>query len=512
MATAVMLPDVGEGIDDVTIVRWLVNEGAAVSEGDVLLEVATDKVDTEVTAPVSGVLLKQNFGEGALVGVDQALAYIGAAGEAVGDASPPTAEVPSAAPVAQSAPEIPSVTAGPEPKATPVAQRVAQERGIDLGEINGSGSGGKITKEDVLAFAQEDGQVGPGGTQKELSGLPGELADVLSLSVQRLVAQFGVDVQTIAEGRPLSALTRYDILSAVESARAGKAVTVTPGFSRPVEPVSAAATPAPSQTKAQSEASPAAAPSASAPQLQEREELIQVNRMRQLTAKSVSQSAFTAPHVTTMWDLDMSSVLEHRAANRKEFDAAGVKLTVTPYLILAILEGLKAVPAANGSWTDEGVVIKRHYNIGMAVALPQDQYGMGGLIVPVIHNAEDLNLLGLSRAVNDLAQRARANQLKPADIQGGTFTLSNYGVSGSRFQTPIIVQPQVGILGVGAIEKRPVVVSQGHPLDANRGDYLAFKPMTTLGFSYDHRVLDGATADYFCAAVKASLEGWTTDM
>jgi 2-oxoisovalerate dehydrogenase E2 component (dihydrolipoyl transacylase) len=154
------------------------------------------------------------------------------------------------------------------------------------------------------------------------------------------------------------------------------------------------------------------------------------------------------------------------------------------------------------------VVLKRYYNIGMAVALPMDKTGMGGLIVPVIKHAEDLNLLGVARAVNELADKARRNTLRPDDLQGGTFTLSNYGTSGSIFQTPVIVQPQVGILGVGAIEKRPVVVSQGHPLEANTGDYLAFLPMTTLGFSYDHRVLDGATADAFCAAVKFALENW----
>jgi 2-oxoisovalerate dehydrogenase E2 component (dihydrolipoyl transacylase) len=198
----------------------------------------------------------------------------------------------------------------------------------------------------------------------------------------------------------------------------------------------------------------------------------------------------------------------HRAAHKKEFAAAGVNLTITAYFVEAIIAGLKAVPAANATWTDDGVIIKRTYNIGMATALPMDAHGIGGLIVPVIKNAGDLNLLGLARAVNELADRARKNELKPDDLADGTFTLSNYGTSGSRFQTPIIVQPQVGILGVGAVEKRAVVVSAGHPLEPNLGDALVFKPMTTLGFSYDHRVLDGATADAFCAAVKKHLEGY----
>jgi 2-oxoisovalerate dehydrogenase E2 component (dihydrolipoyl transacylase) len=163
------------------------------------------------------------------------------------------------------------------------------------------------------------------------------------------------------------------------------------------------------------------------------------------------------------------------------------------------------VPAANASWTDDGVIIKRDYNIGMAVALPADKYGMGGLIVPVIRNAGALNLNGLARAINDLAEKARNNQLRQEDLADGTFTISNYGTSGSRFQTPVIVQPQVGILGVGAVEKRAVVVSAGHPLEPNTGDALTFRPMTTLGFSYDHRVLDGATADGFCARFEAAI-------
>jgi 2-oxoglutarate dehydrogenase E2 component (dihydrolipoamide succinyltransferase) len=230
--------------------------------------------------------------------------------------------------------------------------------------------------------------------------------------------------------------------------------------------------------------------------------------MRQAIARNTVQSLFSAPHVTTLWDVNVSAVLAHRKAQRKEFADAGVNLTLTAYFVKAVVDALRAVPAANATWTDEGVIIKRYTNIGMAVALPPDAYGLGGLIVPVIKQAGDLNLMGLARAVNELAEKARNNLLRPEDLQDGTFTVSNYGTSGSRFQTPVIVQPQVGILGIGAVEKRAVVVSQGHPLEANTGDYLAFLPMTTLGFSYDHRVLDGATADAFCAAVKQSLEGW----
>jgi 2-oxoglutarate dehydrogenase E2 component (dihydrolipoamide succinyltransferase) len=267
------------------------------------------------------------------------------------------------------------------------------------------------------------------------------------------------------------------------------------------QPAPAAQQQAPAAPRPAQQAAPAGGPKAG-------EELIKHSRMRAAIARNTSNSAFSIPHVTTMWDVDMTAVMAHRAAHKKEFAASGVNLTLTPYFVEAILAGLRKVPAATTSYTDEGVIIKRYYNIGMATALPMDENGLGGLIVPVIKNAGDLNLMGLARAVNELAERARKNELRQEDLADGTFTLTNYGTGGSRFQTPVIVQPQVGILGVGAVEKRAVVVSNGHPLEPNMGDALIIKPMTTLGFSYDHRVLDGATADAFCAAVKAFLEGY----
>jgi 2-oxoglutarate dehydrogenase E2 component (dihydrolipoamide succinyltransferase) len=264
----------------------------------------------------------------------------------------------------------------------------------------------------------------------------------------------------------------------------------------------------PTEQKPQPAAPPPKATAEREQELREGEEFVPHTRMRTLIARNTSQSAFSAPHVTTMWDVNMTAVLEHRKKHKDEFAKAGVNLTITAYFFPAIIAGIRAVPAANATWREDGLIIRRQINIGMAVALPADKYGVGGLIVPVIKNATDLNLMGFARQVNDLAQRARNNQLSADELQGGTITLTNYGTGGSRFQTPIIVQPQVGILGVGAIEKRPVVVSQGHPLEANTGDYLIFAPMTTLGFSYDHRVLDGASADAFCAAVKDTLENW----
>jgi 2-oxoglutarate dehydrogenase E2 component (dihydrolipoamide succinyltransferase) len=587
MATEIKLPDMGEGIEDVTVSRWRVPVGGAVKAGDVILEVATDKVDSEVVAPADGTVLAHNFSEGSLAPVGAVLGVIGAPGENVEGAAPATAGVhlvapsdhdqskanvppPVAPPQAQveaataanaaqrkgtsgsgagtggtggTATSVTGAAAGyatsgtPEDvaagaadggsedvKASPVAKRVAADKGVPLGAVAGTGPGGQITKGDVLAYADK-GSAGAGGA---LPALPGDLADEATLVVRRTAADFNINLAEIAEGRPLSTLTKYDVLSAVASRAEGKEVDVKPAFPPPgaetaVPAASGAQRPAGAQAQAPAPQAPPAAvhaqaaaaqpagaqrPAVPAGALKPGEELVKHTRMRAAIAKNTSASAFTAPHVTTMWDVDMGAVLAHRSAHKKEFAAAGVNLTLTAYFFEAAVAALRKVPAANASYTEEGVIIKRYYNIGMATALPMDQYGLGGLIVPVIKNAGDLNLLGLARAVNELAERARKNELRQDDLADGTFTISNYGTGGSRFQTPVIVQPQVGILGVGAVEKRAIIVSSGHPLEANMGDALVIKPMTTLGFSYDHRVLDGATADAFCAAVKAHLESY----
>lgn len=546
MATEIKLPDMGEGIEDVTISRWRVPVGGSVKAGDIILEVSTDKVDTEVAAPADGTMLAHNFTEGSLAPVSAVLGVIGAAGENAEAAAPSTAEIKPVAPsdhdqshanvpppVAPPQAQVESATAGnaaqgqpgadgtagEDVKASPVAKRVAADKGVPLGSVAGTGPGGQITKNDVLAFAGKgpgEAVVGVRGPAVAPPALPGDLADEAPLVVRRAAADLNINLAKIAGGRPLSTLTKYDVLSAAASRTEGKEVKVQPAFpapsSAPAAP-SAAPSPAsaaPAQPAAAAPAAPKPAPAAPAPAggLKPGEELVKHSRMRAAIGKNTAASAFTAPHVTTMWDIDVSAVLAHRAAHKKEFAAAGVNLTLTAYFIEAVVAGLRKVPAANSSYSDEGVIIKRYFNIGMATALPMDQYGLGGLIVPVIKNAGDLNLLGLARAVNELAERARSNQLRQDDLADGTFTVTNYGTSGSRFQTPVIVQPQVGILGVGAVEKRAVIVSNGHPLEPNLGDALVIKPMTTLGFSYDHRVLDGATADAFCAAVKAHLESY----
>jgi 2-oxoglutarate dehydrogenase E2 component (dihydrolipoamide succinyltransferase) len=215
--------------------------------------------------------------------------------------------------------------------------------------------------------------------------------------------------------------------------------------------------------------------------------------MRKLIAEHMVLSERTAPHVTTVFEADLSRVLAHMQAHTEAFARDEVKLTLTPYFITAAVAGLKAVPLVNSRWTDEQILLQREINIGLAVALDE------GLIVPVIKRADDKSLLGLAREVNDLARRARAKALRPDEVQGGTFTLTNHGVSGSLFATPIINQPQTAILGVGVMQKRVVVIN----------DAIAIRPMVYLTLTFDHRVLDGAVADRFMQHLKAALENWS---
>ena len=513
MATELKLPDELEGVEGVTINRWLAKAGEKVKTGDPLLEVATEKVDTQIQSPADGTVLQVNFKEGEIVPAGAVLALIGSPDEAGIQVPARAPEQPEhtevrEAPVTPVEPEAAEEQGDGEPKATPVARRVAAEEGIPLREVKGSGNGGQVTKDDVLAYVaqRKDGLAQPSPAAPALDA---DLADVARLTVRRLAAEHNIDLREVAKGRPLSALTVYDLLSVVASRAAGKPVTVEPRArpERPSAPAQPQAAPAPRGAPA-AVGRAAEKPAAARAEPGAGEEFVPHSRMRTLVARNTVQSAFSIPHVTTMWDVNMTAVIEHRKAHKAEFAASGINLTITAYLVQAAIAGLKAVPAANSVWSDEGVTLKHYFNIGLAVALPADEHGMGGLIVPVIKNAGDLSLMGVARAVNDLAQRARSNALKVDELQGGTFSITNYGTSGSRFQTPVIAGNQAGILGVGAVEKRAVVISSGSPLEANLGDRLAFLPMMTLGFSYDHRILDGATADAFCAAVKDALENW----
>jgi 2-oxoglutarate dehydrogenase E2 component (dihydrolipoamide succinyltransferase) len=512
MATEVKLPDLGEGVEEASISRWLVKEGDTVKAGDPILEVATDKVDTEMPAPVSGKILKINVRENEIATANSVLAIIGAEGESAERAS--VAATNGVAPHSVEKPQSTPAVDDQDLKVTPVAKRVAADRGVSLSGIAGTGPGGQITKEDVLARVDGGSAEAPPAAEAPKAvpaaqGLPGDLADIASLEVRRIAADYNLALKSIAAGRPLSALTRYDVLNAAAAAGLTEEVEARflppQGWTQTTTATAQPAAPTPAATPAPAKAS---APVPAAPRPAGSEEVIKPSRMRQLIAQNTFASLQSSPQLTTWHDVDMTAVINHRKANKNQFAAQGVNLTVTAYLMAATVEGLRAVPAANARWADDGIHIYHDYHIGMAASLPVDKYGLGGLIVPVIKNAGDLNLLGIARQVNALAEKARTNKLTGEDLNGGIFTVTNYGTSGSVFQTPIIHQGQAGILGTGAIEKRAVVVSNGSPLEANFGDHLAFKPMMTLALTFDHRVLDGATADAFCVAIKKSLENW----
>lgn len=407
MAIKVLVPLLGEGVEEVTVTKWLKKEGDSVNELEPLLEVNTDKVDTEIPAPASGTILKILAEEGIPAKVGSILAFIGKPGEAVdagagGVQSLPTLEKKT--PVSQP-PERNSQgqeTLTPATKEigfiSPVVARIAAEHGVNLQQVQGTGLGGRITKNDVLNFVESGKQ------------------------------------QAMPVTRPQS--------------------NVIPGTG---------------------------------------DQLIKHTIIRRQIAEHMVMSKQTSPHVLTVMEADMGRVAKHRSANKEMFGREGVNLTFTPYFMMAIVAALQAYPIVNSSWTDEGILLHKDVNIGMATSLGEE-----GLIVPVIKDADNLSLLAMARAVNDLANRARSKKLQPDDVKGGTFTLTNHGVSGSLFAFPVINQPQSGILGVGAMQKRAVVIDEA----------IAIRPMLYLSFVFDHRILDGASADWFLAKVRDTLENW----
>ncbi len=322
---------------------------------------------------------------------------------------------------------------------SPVVANIAAENGISIDQINridGSGRGGRVTKKDILAYVE---QVKAGGAPAKAAELP-----------------------------------------AWEQPGSGDLFKPTDDLYK-----TAAAAPAP----APADHVHAAPPAPGRPG-----EVVPLSKMRRRIAEHMVLSKLhTAPHVTTVFEADLSAVMAHRDANKGEFAARGVNLTFTAYFMAAAARALRQHPMVNGQWTDDGILLQRDVNVGMAVAIDE------GLIVPVIKHADELSLAGLARQVNDLAIRARDGQLAPDDVAGGTFTITNHGVSQSLFATPIINQPQTAIMGVGAIQKRVIVTDD---------DAIAIRPMVYLTLTFDHRVLDGASADWFMVTVKEALEGW----
>jgi 2-oxoglutarate dehydrogenase E2 component (dihydrolipoamide succinyltransferase) len=425
------MPQLGESVVEGTITKWLKAKGEEVEEFEPLLEVNTDKVDSEIPSPASGVLLDILVEEGTTIQAGALLAWVGDEGEDVPEGIVSSIQMPESKAEADT-PKVdsasisePLITGGEESVPipapgrdrdlgfiSPVVARIASEQNVDLFEVKGSGKGGRITKKDVLAYIEGREIAAP------------SIAIPASLSIRETGTEPAVPQST---------------------------KSIHPG------------------------------------------ELLPLNPVRQAIADHMVRSKHTSPHVTTVMEVDFSRVVADRQANKDIFSRDGVRLTYTAYFVAATVSALKAYPIVNSSWRDEGVLVHPVINIGMATSLGEE-----GLIVPVIKNADQLSLLGLARSVNDLANRARAKQLQPDEVKDGTFTITNHGISGSLFATPIINQPQCGILGVGAIQKRVVVV----------GDAIAIRPMVYLSLTFDHRILDGAVADYFLAKVVESLQDW----
>ncbi|MGA2000237.1 MAG: 2-oxoglutarate dehydrogenase, E2 component, dihydrolipoamide succinyltransferase [Terriglobales bacterium] len=439
MPTDVVMPQMGESIFEGTITKWLKKPGDKVSRDEPLFEISTDKVDAEIPSPTAGVLKEIKVPEGTTVQVNTVVGTIAAEGEAAG--APAAAPQPQAAApatvkteAAPRAPEPAKTTAGEEQedestvlqfphgqgeegeriRSSPLVRRIARENNIDLNQVQGTGLGGRITKEDIVRF------------------------------VEHPPAQ-----------RPAASAPAYQ-----------------PGAAAPAIP---------SQQ-------PIAIPG----------EVMPMSAMRKKIAERMVQSKRTSAHVHSVFEVDLSRVMAIRQREKASFEQrTGTRLTMMPFFCRAAIESIRNWPIINASVEGDNLHYHRNVNLGIAVALDW------GLIVPVIKRAEELNFLGIQRAIIDLAERARNKKLLPDEVAGGTFTVTNPGSYGQMFGLPIIMQPQVAILGVGSIKKQPVVIS-----DENGGDSIAIRSICHIILGYDHRVVDGAVGDQFLRDVARYLENW----
>lgn len=437
--TEILLPKMGESVAEATIIKWLVEEGQQVEADEPIVEIATDKVDSEVPAPEDGVLIKKLVNEGDVVAVGQPIAIFGQAGDSA----------PASAPAAPAAKE--AVAAATSSPAAEVLEAVAAplSNGSSVGK---TGPSGRFYSPLVRSIAKEEG-----------------------IAMSELEAVNG----TGSEGR----VTKKDILSYVENrGNAPVAIPAPAPVAQPAPAASVAEAPKPKP--------------ASKVVVGPNDEIVEMDRMRKLIADHMVNSVQTAPHVTSFVEADVTNIVNWRNKMKNEFEKReGEKLTFTPIFIEAVAKAIKDFPGVNASVDGDRIILRKDINVGMAAALPS-----GNLIVPVIRNADRYNMVGLAKAVNDLANKARLNKLAPDEIQGGTYTVSNVGTFGNVMGTPIINQPQVAILALGAIRKKPAVI------ETPDGDMLAVRHMMFLSHSYDHRVVDGMLGGSFVRRVADYLE------
>ncbi|MBO6577142.1 MAG: 2-oxoglutarate dehydrogenase, E2 component, dihydrolipoamide succinyltransferase [Rhodothermales bacterium] len=430
----VVMPKMGESIMEGTIITWAKQPGDSIELDETLLEIATDKVDTEVPSPAAGVVVQLLHEEGATVEVGAPIAIIATGdGAAVAPAAPQAPAAPAQAPATPAPTPAPSGdgTAGPIPRHddegsfyTPLVRSIAEKEGVSLAQlktIQGSGRDGRVTKADLMGYLRN------------------------------------------------------------------RSTTPAP---TPAAPAAAPAAPTPSR--------PAPAPVVATGD--GRVEIIKMDRMRQIIADHMTRSKATSAHVTSFAEIDVTNLVRLRESEKAGFmQREGVKLTYTPFFVHAAIDALKDHPLMNGSVQEKEIVVKKDFHIGIAVAIAKT-----GLVVPVIRYAGQKNIAGLAHAAADLAARARSKQLQPEELQGGTFTVTNVGSLGSIMGTPIINQPQVAILAPGAITKRPVVIE-----DPNIGDVIGIRHMMYVSLSYDHRIIDGAMAASFLQRYREALEGFS---
>ncbi|MES2678644.1 MAG: dihydrolipoamide acetyltransferase family protein [Bacteroidota bacterium] len=435
-----IMPKMGESVAEATIIKWTKNEGDKIKIDETVLEIATDKVDSEIPSPFEGTLIKRLFKEGDVVQVGAVIGVISSdASASVSDAPKTTApetkqttETKSEA-ATVSAPAAAANNYGDSDKFySPLVKSIAKEEGISLAELNsikGTGQEGRVTKADILAW------------------LPGRNKNT------------GAATETSTQ--------KTESKQAPAMANAGENTVI---VNRPAVSVGAG------------------------------DEIVDMDRMRKLIADHMVMSKHVSPHVTSFVEADVTNLVQWRDKAKKEFEKReGEKLTFTPLFVEAVAKAIKDFPMVNVSVDQTGtkIIKRKNINIGMAAALPS-----GNLIVPVIKNADQKNLLGITKAVNDLASRARANKLAPDEIQGGTFTLTNVGNFGNVMGTPIINQPQVAILAVGTIKKKPAVI------ETPQGDMIGIRHFMFLSLSYDHRVVDGSLGGSFVRRVADYLEQW----
>ncbi|MCL4811739.1 MAG: 2-oxo acid dehydrogenase subunit E2 [Vicinamibacteraceae bacterium] len=469
MPTNVVMPQMGESVAEGTLTRWIKKVGDRIDRDEPLFEISTDKVDAEIPSPAAGTLVEIRVKEGETVPVDSIVAVLAAEGEQV-ETSPSEAEA-STAPPSEGAPPVTPAT--PQADGTP---------GTTAAAAAAHATAAHATADATATHATADAT--PSSAAPSVEGQRDELRRTRSSPlVRRIAKEHQVDLAQVPGSGIGGRVTKHDILNHIETRGARPAAGAAPGGAAAGSEAAAAAAPS----------SSAGPPAAAGPVFRPGEavEIVPMTVMRKKIAEHMIFSKRTSAHVHSVFEVDLHRVAKIREAKKAEYERLGVKLTYMSFIARAVCEALRAVPVMNSSVDGDNIVYKKDINLGIAVALDW------GLIVPVVRHADEKNLLGLGRAIADLASRARSKQLKPDEVQGGTFTITNPGVFGTLFGMPIISQPQVGILGVGAIEKRVVVTDD---------DTIAIRPRAYFSIGYDHRIVDGAVADEFMSVVKRTLE------